>query len=119
MSALRESVIQSQIRLALGMEPDLVLWRNHVGGSSEYDPTRDEMRHHRFGIAPGSPDLVGVLAPSGRWFCLEIKTPLGRLSPAQTQWHALARSRGAFVATVRSPEEAKQALARARTGASE
>jgi hypothetical protein len=127
----RENVIQARIRVALGMEPDLYLMRNHVGGSEEYNPTRDEVRHQRFGLAKGSADLVGILlipvilersgraAWFGRWFCLEVKKDSGVSSPDQLQWQALARKFGAFVAVVRSPEEAKAALVRARHGESE
>ena len=110
---VREHAIMQSIRLALGQEPDLVLWRFAPSA-----PSDDGGRVIR--TAPtGIPDLCGILAPSGRWFCLEVKTATGRVRPEQTQWHSLARSRGAFVAVVRSPEEAREALARARNGASE
>lgn len=103
-----EGAIQDAIRLALGSEPDLVLWRNNVGTAE----------HHggrvRYGLAPGSADLVGVLG--GRFVALEIKTPAGRLSPEQRAWLGLVRARGGFAAVVRSVEEAREAVARARRG---
>ena len=114
-----ETPIQQRIRLALGMEPDLYLMRNHVGGSEEYDIEADKVRHQRFGLAKGSADLVGILSPTGRWFCLEVKTAKGATLDDQLRWHALARKFGAFVAIARSPEEARAALDRARRGESE
>lgn len=117
--APRENVVQAQIRLALGMDPDLVLWRNHTGGSEEYDHKTDTVRHQRFGLAPGSADLVGILAPSGRFVAFEVKAFAGRARPEQVQWMALVRSRGGFACVVRSPEEARAALDRARRGESE
>lgn len=126
-----ETPIVANIRIALGMEPDLHLMRNHVGGSAEYNIEADEVRHQRFGLAKGSTDLVGILrrpmidartgqrVTVGTWFCLEVKTPVGRLSDDQKRWHRLARLFGAFVAIARNDNEARAALARARTGASE
>lgn len=110
---MREKSIMDQIRLALGREPDLTLWR--IAPSA---PAADGARVVR--TAPtGIPDLCGILAPTGRWFALEIKTSTGRTSAVQEQWHRLARSRGAFVAVVRSVDDAHAALDRARAGASE
>ena len=117
--APRENVIQAQVRLALGMEPDLVLWRNHTGGSEEYDHKTDTVRHQRFGLAPGSADLVGILAPTGRFVAFEVKAFAGRASHEQVQWLALVRARGGFAAVVRSADDARAALGRARRGESE
>lgn len=111
---MREAEIQQQIRLALGSEPDLVLWRNTVGVG-----TQDDGRKQRFGLAIGSSDLVGILAPAGRWVALEVKSEKGRVRPEQKLFLELVRGRGGFAAVVRSVDEAKAALERARAGASE
>jgi hypothetical protein len=71
----------------------------------------------RYGLAVGSSDLIGCL--NGRFIALEVKTPTGRASPQQRQWLDLVRRHGGFAAIVRSVEDARGAIARARTGASE
>lgn len=114
-----EAEIMRAILVALGTERDLYLMRNQVGGAERFDERTNEVRHERFGLAPGSSDLVAILAPSGRWFCLEVKTATGRVDEEQTKWMALARKFGAFACVVRSVEEAVAALQRARAGESE
>jgi hypothetical protein len=51
---------------------------------------------------------------SGRFVALEVKTPTGRVSPDQRRWADLVRARGGYVATVRSVDEARAAIAEAR-----
>lgn len=124
-----ESVLQAEIRLALGRDPSLVLWRNSTGTSVHLDPRTNRTTTVRYGLAVGSADLVGVLACNvtigevqtcvGRFIALEIKTATGRVRPEQAQWLALVRSRGGFAAVVRSVDEARAAIERARAGASE
>ena len=96
------------IRLRLGREPDLALFRNQVGTVCV------DGRWIKHGIGVGSPDLIGILAPHGRWFCLEIKSPTGRVSAEQSQWHMMARGKGAHVAVVRSVDEALEELEKCR-----
>lgn len=114
-----ESVLQAEIRLALGRDPTLVLWRNTVGMSTHTDPRTNRTTSQRFGLAVGSADLVGILAPAGRFVALEVKTATGRVRPEQAQWLALVRTRGGFAAVVRSVPDALAAIERARAGASE
>lgn len=111
---MRESEIQVAIRAALGDLPDVCLWRNHVGQLTDVTGAV-----HPFGLAVGSADLVGVLAPSGRLIALECKTPAGRLRPEQRSWLAVVRRFGGFAAVVRSVEEALKAIERARRGENE
>lgn len=68
----------------------------------------------RFGLGNGSPDIVGILKPWGRFFGVETKTEDGRLSKAQKLWHERARVLGAFVGVARSLEEAIALLNAAR-----
>jgi len=105
-----EAVLQNQIRLALGREPDLALWRNETGVAVHNG------RRVRYGLCVGSADLIGILAPAGRFFALEIKTATGRVSPDQVRFLNLVRNRGGFAAVVRSVDEARDALERARMG---
>ena len=124
---MAERDIQHQIREALGLEPDLCLWRNNSG---VFDDGRGGKV--RTGLGVGSADLVGILQIDhittgggtriglnlGRFFALEIKTARGRTTDEQDQWLELVRRRGGFAAVVRSVQEAKQALERARRGES-
>ena len=103
-----EGAIQDAIRLALASEPGLVLWRNNVG-VAEHRGVRV-----RYGLAVGSADLVGCL--DGRFVALEVKTATGRVAPEQKLWLDLVRRYGGFAAIVRSVDEARAAIARARAG---
>lgn len=111
-----EAVILREIMIAIGAEPGVLLMRNQVGAVERFDERTNATRVERYGLGVGSADLVAILAPSGRWFCLEVKAESGRVDPDQAKWHERARGFGAFVAVVRSADEAREALARARRG---
>lgn len=110
---MQEREIQHNIRLALGTDPRVVLWRNSVGVAETGG------RKQRFGLAVGSSDLIGVLRPSGRFIAMEIKTMIGRLSPEQQQYLQLIRQAGGFACVVRSVADARDAIDRASAGACE
>lgn len=106
---MQEREIQHAIRLALGDEPDLILFRNTVGAALVQGG-----RRITYGLCPGSADLVGILGPSGRWFALEVKQPGKHSTPEQRRWANMMRTKGAFVAEVSSVDEARRALEQAR-----
>jgi hypothetical protein len=108
---VNEQQIQNQIRAALGELPDLMLQRNSVGNVETIDG-----RRMGFGLGKGSADLVGCLAPSGRFFALEVKTATGRVRPEQRVWLEVVRRFGGFATVVRSVDDALAAVARARAG---
>jgi len=119
-SVTTEADILRAIRLALGNEPDIVLWR--LGSGVMKTPAG---RVVRLGLnINGAADLIGILAPGGRWFALEVKCR-GRLSREQRQWLALVQSMGGFATCIRehvpaaAADAAHAALARARAGESE
>lgn len=114
---MTEAQISAAIRLALGSDPTLVLWRNNVGIAEHWNG--QSVDTVRYGLAPGSADFIGVLLPAGRFIALEIKSPTGRATPEQVNWLALVRRMGGFAAIVRSVDEARAAIERARGGASE
>lgn len=61
-------------------------------------------------LAPaGTPDLL-VVVPGGRIVFVEVKTPAGRLSPAQRSAHAELTRLGATVVVVRSVDDALDLL---------
>jgi VRR-NUC domain len=108
-----EHVIQTNVRIALGELDDVVLWRNHTG------VTQGDERVRRYGLCVGSSDLVGILSPSGRFIAIEVKSDSGRTTKEQELFLALVRRMGGFACVVRSVDDALQAVARARAGASE
>jgi len=113
-----EKKIMQDILIALGCEPDLDIERRTVGKTDEFDAKSATLRHIKYGTI-GEADLQGTLGPNGRLFALEIKSETGRVRKEQKMWATRKRALGAFVAVVRSVEEAKAALARARGGATE
>lgn len=110
----QEREIQHAIRLALGALPDLVLWRNNTGVAEQADG-----RRVRYGLSTGSSDLIGILAPHGRFLALEVKRANGHTNAKQKLFMSLVRARGGFAAAVRSAEEALAAVERARRGESQ
>jgi len=108
-----ESILKHDIRLALGAERDLVLWNNPRGFAIM------ENRRVKFGLCPGASDLLGILAPAGRWFCLEIKVKKNKPTDDQKMFLALIRAKGGFACAVWSVAEARSALDRAREGLSQ
>lgn len=124
-----ERELQRQIEAALGAEPDLLLLRNSCGEAEYVNESTGKSWHVPYGLGVGSPDLVGILRVRtrsddpldpprtvGTWFCLEVKTDKGVVSEEQTKCHHVWRNFGAFVAVVRSVEDARAALTAARKG---
>jgi hypothetical protein len=109
----RENAIQRAIERELGAEPDALLLRNNVGVARNVDDDGHE-RFTRYGLGPGSPDLILILAPRGRILGLEIKRSGESPTPEQRAVHDVWRKYGAIVATVRSPEQALAVLEHAR-----
>jgi hypothetical protein len=107
-----ETDLQQRIRLALGTQPHTRIFRNQVG--SLPDPRTGRLV--TFGLARGSADLIGwrtiTVTPDmvGRRiavFCsLEIKTPTGRLAPAQRNWLHAVEQAGGIAGVARSVGDA-------------
>lgn len=113
---MTEAQLQDAIRLELGdvrRYPDVILWRNNVG------VLQDNGRYVRFGLAPGSADLIGIFTPDlrnpvGVFIAAEIKTPTGRQTDEQKRWEQLVTSKGAAYAVLRSVQDARAWIARLR-----
>lgn len=105
-----EAQLQDDIRLALGRDDDLVLWRNNVGAAKQGNRTI------RYGVGGrGGADLIGMYR--GLFVAIEIKTPIGRQSPEQRTFQLLVERKGGVYGLVRSVQQALDFVAelRART----
>lgn len=108
--ANRESVIQSEIMLALS-EAGVLVWRQHVGtfrpihGGAPIKIGLTGMADIG-AIVPVAitPDLVGQTL--GVAVQLEVKTATGKQADAQRCWQAAVEYRGARYGVVRSAEDA-------------
>jgi hypothetical protein len=65
-----EQTIQNEGRLAIGSLPDVRLYRNNVGALPD---KRGVLV--RYGLAVGSADTIGLVAPRGRMLSIEWKVP--------------------------------------------
>lgn len=107
-----ETELQQRIRLALGTQHDLRLFRNQVGQLP--DPRTG--RPVQFGLARGSADLIGwrtvTITPDmvglrvAVFTSIEVKTTTGRLTPAQHNWLGVVRGAGGIAGVARSVPDA-------------
>lgn len=111
---MNEHDIQSSIRLGFSrLIPEGLLFRTNVGqawtGSrvkhnADRSITIFDPRPFNTGLPPGFADLFGVL-PGGKAIFLEVKSPKGKPSPAQTNFIAQVSSAGALAGVARSIED--------------
>jgi hypothetical protein len=111
-----ETHLQQEIRLALGIRPDLRLYRNNCG--SLPDPRTGRLV--TFGLARGSADLIGwrtiTVTPAmvgtrlAIFTSIEVKTPTGRVRPEQQAWLQAVQQAGGIAIVARSVPDAELAL---------
>lgn len=107
-----ETDLQQRIRLALGTLAGLRIFRNQTGQLP--DPRTG--RPVQFGLARGSADLIGwrtvVVTPDmvgqriAVFTSIEVKTPLGRLTPEQHNWLLAVQAAGGIAGVARSVADA-------------
>lgn len=110
-----ESHVQAAIWSTIGHLPGIRVFRNNVGTATTADG-----RFIRFGLCPGSSDLIGwteyVIQPQdvGRtvaiFTALEVKTATGRATCQQRQFINAVRRAGGIAAIVRNPQQALNAI---------
>lgn len=116
MSVQLETRIQNEIRLEVSAAcREVTLWRNHTGCLQD-----QRGKWVKFGLAPGSSDLVGIRAVTitpdmvgqtiGQFVALEIKTDSGKARDDQHAFLDHVAARGGLAAIVRSPAEAVDIL---------
>lgn len=119
-----EARLEREILRELGREADVLLLKNEVGSGFVGALYRQlcagcrELSHrHRitYGLGVGSPDILALVGPDGRAVGLELKSETGRTSDDQATWHAAALRRAGLVThEIRSVDDARRALERAR-----
>ena len=112
-----ETILQQQIRLAIGINPETRLFRNQVG--SLPDPRTGRLV--TFGLARGSADLIGwrtitvtqamVGIRLAVFTSIEVKTPTGRVRPEQTAWLGAVQAAGGIAGVARSVPDALKIIA--------
>jgi hypothetical protein len=98
--------------VALGKRSDVFLWRNNTGMFQTLDG-----RPTRAGLCVGSSDLIGIVAPMGKFLALEVKRPGEKASEQQQKFLEVVRMAGGIAAVVTSVEEAIAAVESAMTKA--
>ncbi|MBP8298034.1 MAG: hypothetical protein KAX84_18130 [Burkholderiales bacterium] len=112
---MNETAILQRIRLDLGLEPTVRLFRNNVG------VLRDAQgRPVRFGLHPGSGDLIGWrsvrITPDmvGRLLAVlasvEVKTATGKPRSDQVHWAKQVLDAGGFAGIARNTAQARHIL---------
>jgi hypothetical protein len=113
-----EADISDEIRARLAKIPEVTLWRNNVGALQDKNGT-----WLRYGLAPGSADLIGVLTayyrghPTetvrvGRFLAIEVKKPGEKPTEDQRGWLEVVRKAGGLVGVCTSADEAEELIAR-------
>ena len=99
---IKETLLVKQILMGLELATRgwASWWRNNTGAM------KSEGGHFVHFGSPGSPDILGIMAPYGRLVGIEVKRPGGKVTRLQEDWQREAREYGALVGVVHSIEEA-------------
>lgn len=98
-----EAVVVRNILQAWGAHPRLRIWRQNTGAAMYKD------RFVKFGVA-GQPDIIGVMAPSGRFIAIECKSDTGKQSDEQKAWETMFRSYGGVYILARNVGDCDRVL---------
>lgn len=93
----------ADVLLAIGSRPDVRVWKNATGVAKIDD------RVIRFGLK-GSADIIGILAPSGRFLAIECKVGRDSQRPEQKNFQAMISLMGGLYILARSVDGVLVAL---------
>ena len=102
-----EAIVQHAILRAWGAHPRLRIARVNTGAAMVGAPGRQRLV--RFGV-PGTADICGLIAPSGRMLMIEVKALRGKQRDAQVTMQRVVQAFGGIYVVARSLEEADAAL---------
>ena len=120
---MKEHDLQKQIFYKYGSLAWLRLWRNNTGKSVGLSLV---MKAKREGImpaflpvtsygTPGMPDILGIMAPTGRFIAIETKSSTGKQTQEQRLWDRMIISLGGIYILARSIEDVDNVLLRGKS----
>jgi hypothetical protein len=122
-----ERDLQNRIKAAVAREGVRPVWSNDtgvaiapsvldyriqaedVGKTVKQAVPAKQARRISFGL-PGSPDIIGILPPHGRFVGIEVKVPGNTQSDQQRNFGAVATEQGALYIVAHSVDEAVAAI---------
>lgn len=125
---MNERQIQLEIFAAVGALPNVRIFRNNVGmgfvGAVQYEHhgiiTLGNARRIRFGLHPGSADLIGwttklitqemIGQRIAQFLSIETKAPNGRATDDQQNWRDQVYMAGGIACIVKSADEAVKTI---------
>jgi hypothetical protein len=99
-----ERDVQHAILQAWGAHPRLRIARVNTGAAWM------KGRYVRFGV-PGTADICGVIAPTGRFLAIEVKSVTGKQREAQLTFQRVVEAMGGLYVLARSVSDVDAALA--------
>lgn len=105
-----EAEISASILLRIGGRKDVVCWKNMTGTARALTPPYQVIQYGK----KGSSDILGVLAPFGLFFGIEVKTLKGQQREIQTIFESAIKKKGGIYIIGRDPDQAEKDLLRAR-----
>lgn len=124
---MKESFLQRDVRLRLGADADIAVWRNNVGVAEFVSPA-GLVQRVAYGLAPGSSDLIGLVSfiveprhvgkRVARFIGLELKAPGAgtdrKRAESQRLFRELICMKGGHAAEIRWIHEVEGFLREAR-----
>lgn len=113
-----EKNLQKEIFKKYGALPWLRIWRNNTGSAvglslvmkakrTGYFP--DYLPVTKYG-SPGCPDILGLIAPYGRFIGIETKAPTGKQTEEQKTWQKIITQLGGLYILAKSIEDVDKVL---------
>lgn len=96
MADVSEARVQYEVLAHYGAHERVRLWRNNSG--LYFTRTGQRVR----ASVVGAPDLLGLIAPSGRLLAIECKSASGRLRPEQESFGRMVLTLGGVYIVARS-----------------
>lgn len=106
----REAEVQREILRLYGAHPRIRLWRANSGRALVATATGG-LRSMQVNIT-GCPDIIGWLAPAGRFLGIECKSDRGKLRPEQAAFRDRLVADGGIYIEARSVEDVDRVLGR-------
>lgn len=105
-----EAEISASILLRIGGRKDCVAWKNMTGTARAMTKPFQVIQYGK----KGSSDILGVMAPWGLFFGIEVKTLKGYLRENQSIFERAIKKKGGIYIVGRNPDDAEFDLLVAR-----